>query len=273
MTFRAKNRRCVQYSQKLQKHFRILSCKKEKKLLPFMTFSCIIKPFPETVVLAMSDCKRMRAAVFDLDGTLCCTVNDLLAAVNHMLSQFGFPLQDGNSILLHINEGGYEFVRKSLPAAYWEDSTVCDRAMKLYCAYCAEHPCDRTYVYPGVSEAIAEMKAHGVKLACFTNKPHDQALTVMDRMFPAGLFDLIQGAGVFPMKPAPDGVLWILSQLGVQPPDAVYFGDSDLDIRTARNAGVCAAGVAWGYRTESVLREAGADAICREGMEMLRFFI
>lgn len=237
-----------------------------------MTFSCIMKPFPEMVVLAMSDCKKLRAAVFDLDGTLCCTVNDLLAAVNHMLSQFGFPLQDEKSILLHINEGGYEFVRKSMPPSHWEDRTMCDQAMKLYCAYCDEHPCDHTFVYPEVSEALWNMKERGVKLACFTNKPHDQALTVMRKMFPEGLFDLIQGAGVFPMKPEPDGVLWILSQFGVQPSEAVYFGDSDLDIETARNAGVCAVGVAWGYRSETVLREAGADAICREGKDMLRFF-
>ena len=219
----------------------------------------------------MAECKKILAAVFDLDGTLCCTSEDLLAAVNDTLLQLGFPLQDSRSILLHINEGGREFIRKSLPRPYWEDSSVCDRAMALYCDYYDKHPCDHTYVYPGVYESLSALKKAGVKLACFTNKPHGQALNVLGRVFPSDFFEIILGAGTFPMKPDPSGVLWILSKFGVESENAVYFGDSDLDMQTAKRAGMRAVGVSWGYRSEAFLREAGADMICNTGDDIVRF--
>ena len=136
-------------------------------------------------------------------------------------------------------------------------------------AWMQEDPAYHVIPYDHMVWALGELKSHGVKIAVFSNKPHESAIGVVETIFGKGLFDHIQGqTDLIPIKPDPAGVFEILKKFGAEKDECLYFGDTNTDMLTARNAGVTAVGVTWGFRPRSELEEYGADILIDSAAEI-----
>lgn len=202
---------------------------------------------------------RPELAIFDLDGTILDTLGDLTAALNHALTAHGFPPRTPEEARSFVGNGIRNLIRRALPAGTPEETVEAVHADfgPFYHDRCAVH----TRPYAGIPEALAALRAAGVRTAVVSNKPDREARLLVEAYFP-GLFDAAAGEkpGV-PRKPAPDGVAAVLRALRADPARAVYIGDSEVDVETARNAGLRCVSVDWGFRTRAQLEAAGAAEI------------
>lgn len=214
-----------------------------------------------------------KAVVFDLDGTLCYTIDDLRTAMNAMLCEMGYPTRTKQQIYEAINFGSREFVRLSLPEQLRGDEDEVTRCHKSYAAHYDLHYLDSTYPYKGIPELLAALRAKGLKLAVLSNKGDAHTKRMVASLFDEGLFDVVLGGSErFPHKPDPQSALWVASELGVEPREVLYVGDSNIDMETARNAGFFACGVTWGYRDRRVLTSSGATALVTDPTQFLLYF-
>lgn len=216
-----------------------------------------------------------KAVIFDLDGTLLYTIDDLHTAMNAMLADLSFPLADHETIMKSINCGAREFVRGCIPEQYRTDEQFIDHAYAIYDRHYARVYADQTKPYPGVTEAAIAVKKAGLKTAVFSNKQDVMTKALIEMKFPAGTFDIVFGHPepgseiYFPIKPAPDGALYIAEKLGAKPSETALVGDSDVDMTLARNAGMIPVGVSWGYRDETLLRKYDPAGIAHSGEELI----
>lgn len=187
-----------------------------------------------------------KAVIFDLDGTLLNTLGDLTAAVNHSLAACGFPLRTEAQVRSYVGDGVKELVQRACPAE--ADSAAHQAVMEQYFPYYAAHNADLTHPYEGVMDLLKDLKVAGYRLAVVSNK-HDAGTQALCRRFFGDYLDLVVGAdGTRPLKPAPDSLLYALSQLEVAPEDVWYVGDSVMDVQTAHRAGVRCVAVTWGFQ-------------------------
>lgn len=187
-----------------------------------------------------------KAVIFDLDGTLLNSLGDLTAAVNHALSAFGFPARTETEVRSYVGDGVRQLIARACPADTDGDTRAA--VLERYLPYYAAHNADLTRPYDGVVQLLVALKAAGYRVAVVSNK-HDSGAQALCRRFFGDDLDLVVGAdGTRPLKPAPDGILYALSQLKVAPADAWYVGDSVQDVRTAHAAGVRCAAVTWGFQ-------------------------
>lgn len=200
--------------------------------------------------------------IFDLDGTLANTLTDLKNAMNRMLRDLSFPEVDDEGVLRAINHGVVEFVRGCLPEDKKQDGELLDRALEIYQGYYKEEYLNTTHPYPEVPEALEYLKSRGVKMAVFSNKQDDMTRAICDKLFP-DVFDAVLGGrtGRFHHKPSPEGALYLAELLGSDPGEIAFVGDSDVDMHTAKNAGMHPIGVNWGFRPPELLTELGAETI------------
>ncbi len=201
-----------------------------------------------------------KAVIFDLDGTIANTFPDISASVNAMLSENGYPCRTDVEILRNINGGVYELIRGALPDGVKDDNAELERCVELYDRYYSSHYCDMTRLYDGLYEVLTELNRKGIKLAVYTNKETSQTADIIEKLIP-GVFDIVLGSGRFPLKPEPEGTLWLLGQLGACADNVFFVGDSAVDVHTAHNAGLHVAGVSWGYQESEKLIAEGADYI------------
>ncbi len=200
--------------------------------------------------------------IFDLDGTLAYTIGDLCSAMNGMLSHFGWRTITEEEALRNINFGARQFVRGCLPEEYRENETMVDLAFAKYAECYSQGYLKTTHLYPYIAKGIAYLKEKGAHLAVFSNKQDAQTKAICAKLFPEGTFDIVMGYnGAFPHKPTPDGALAIAIAFGCRPEEVAFVGDSDVDMKTAQNAGMHPIGVSWGYRPEELLLSCGAEAI------------
>lgn len=210
----------------------------------------------------------MRTAVlFDLDGTLVDSLADIADALDVVLRELGHPTHSLEAYRRFVGEGARELVRRALPSGA---ASQLDDALARYKARYRAHLVEKTRPYEGIPELVAALRARGVPLAVVTNKPHDAAIEVVDWLFDRGTFEIVLGQkdGV-PHKPDPTGPRSILRALDVAPSDALFVGDSDTDMRTARNAGMRAVGVTWGFRTRAELEASGAEHLVDHPREIV----
>lgn len=206
---------------------------------------------------------RYKAVIFDLDGTLLDTIEDLAKSVNAARQMNGLGAQDTELIKTFIGNGRAKLIRRSLdndPGEYPEE--LFDRVFQDNASYYNSHCLGVTRPFDGITELIVRLKGAGYKLACISNKDDEPANELMEHFFP-GLFDYVSGskAGVA-RKPDPQAVNICMEYLDVQPCDCVYVGDSDVDIKTAENSGMDSISCDWGFKTRSFLVENGARKIC-----------
>lgn len=195
---------------------------------------------------------RYDLVIFDLDGTLLDTVEDLRGALNHALAEAGYPEKTKDEMKLIIGGGVYNHVVKALPAG--TDKAVIDSVFASFKAYYDTHCNVTTAPFPGIPGLLAALKAAGLRVAVNSNKLDANSRELIAAHFP-GLVDMAIGDREgFPRKPAPDSAFEIMAALGARPERTLYVGDGDADLLTAVNAGTDAAWVSWGYRRESDLK-------------------
>lgn len=206
-----------------------------------------------------------KAAIFDLDGTIADTIPDITTAISASRALRGLPPVDEAFVLTFINGDSHDFMRSAFPNATAEQAA---EWLSDYARIYSECMLQKTKPYNGVTELLLSLKEKGIKLAVFSNKDDEHVKKICAALFP-GIFDITLGAGIFPSKPAPDGALDILHRFGVRADEAVYIGDSDVDIKTARNALIRAVGVSWGYRGRDYLENLGGCDVVDGASEIL----
>ncbi|MBR2912956.1 MAG: HAD family hydrolase [Oscillospiraceae bacterium] len=210
---------------------------------------------------------KYRLAIFDLDGTILDTLEDLTDAVNYALKECGYPTRTISEIRSFVGNGIRKLIERALPEGTAE--TEISRVHEIFAHYYKEHCNLKTHPYDGVPQMLQELRMAGVKTAVLSNKADFAVQPLVAQYFP-NLFDLALGerAGI-PRKPAPDAVLEILERLDTDKADAVYIGDSDVDIMTAQNAGIPCISVDWGFRSRQQLLAAGALKIASTPSELV----
>lgn len=197
--------------------------------------------------------------LFDLDGTLLNTLEDLLDATNAALGHFGRPRRTLAELRAFVGNGARNQIRLSLSGR--DDDPDLDRVLEWYKEYYGAHCQIKTAPYQGVLEALAELP---YPIAIVSNKPDAAVKTLCAQYFP-GIFALGESAAC-PRKPAPDMVYQAMKAIGVE--KCIYVGDSEVDIRTANNAGVPCVSVLWGFRDREVLEEEGGRYFCTHPAEL-----
>lgn len=212
-----------------------------------------------------------RLVVFDLDGTLLNTIDDLAVAVNCALGQCGYPLHDVHEYLMFVGNGISKLLERALPEEARCEAVLL-RMRELFLHYYDAHNAVYTRPYGGIEALLAALRSRGVMLAVASNKYQSATEALMLRYFPDIEFVAVLGQrDNVPVKPHPAIVNEILSIADVTPDEALYVGDSDVDMRTATAAGVESVGVAWGFRSEDNLRAAGACHIVHRADELLHW--
>lgn len=213
------------------------------------------------------DFMKFDAVLFDLDGTLTDTLEDLADSVNHALSKFGFPERSLEEVRSFVGNGVRKLIFLSVPLGTSEETA--EACLAEFKAYYEKHSTVKTKPYDGIINMLEVLKNQGIKTAVVTNKM-DAAAQVIVRYFFDGLIDFAVGQvdGVA-QKPQPDGIYLALERLGVSKEKAVYVGDSEVDCITSANAGLPCIGVTWGFRSPEILRENGADYLADSPEEIL----
>lgn len=213
----------------------------------------------------------LKAVIFDLDGTVLDTVDDLTDAVNAALEKRGYPKRTQEEVMSFVGNGTLKLIERALPEGHKDEETA--KAVHLdFGEHYAHHFADKTKPYPQIPELLNKLKAKGYKLAVFSNKPDRFTKELIEMFFP-GIFDIVTGnSDQTPRKPDPTGEYNILAKFGISPFEALHVGDSDTDVKTAHNAGVMVLACTWGYRSKEALMAADADFIVEDVSDMENFF-
>lgn len=214
---------------------------------------------------------RYPAVIFDMDGTVLNTLEDLLTSLNLTLDAFGLPRRSLDEMRRFVGNG----MRYQIECGAGPDAPdgMIDEMLPVYIRNYQVHGAEKTRPYEGVPEMIARLRAAGCRTAVVSNKNDAAVRRLADLYFP-GLFDVSVGEreGIR-RKPAPDSVNEVLRILGVSGQEAVYVGDSEVDIRTAANAGLDLIAVGWGFRTPEELLESGAERVFHSAEEVDAFLL
>lgn len=212
-----------------------------------------------------------RNVIFDLDGTLLNTLEDLAEAGNWVCRRNGWPEHALEEYRTMVGHGLSDLVKKFSPEGC-RSPLLLVNTLAQFNQYYGEHNMDKTQPYGGMVDLAAELSRLGLKLAVYSNKSDDFSRQIVEHFFP-GIFTLVRGKvrGV-PVKPDPTGVRQVLAELGAVPAETLFVGDSSVDIETAHNAGLKACGVTWGFRSRESLIAAGADFLA-DAPEELRTVI
>jgi len=210
-----------------------------------------------------------KAILFDLDGTLLNTLEDLGNAVNRVLSEKGFPTHKLDAYRYFIGEGTAMLITRALPKEKGNDSTIhaCQEAfLKDY----GNNWNVKTRPYDGVTEMLDALTARRLKIAVLSNKPHEFTERCVTDLLPTWAFDVVLGeSNTVPQKPDPAGALKVAKCLKIPPADFLYLGDSAIDMKTAIAAGMFPVGALWGFRSIEELQESGAQALIERPLEIL----
>lgn len=204
--------------------------------------------------------------IFDLDGTLLNTLEDLKDSVNYALSKQGFPLRNLTEIRSFVGNGIRLLMERAVPQN--TDSETFEICFNDFCEYYKIHMEDKTAPYEGVNDMLKSVKNAGFKTAIVTNKADFAAQDLCKRMF-GDAIDLVVGSvDGRSNKPAPDGVYYALEVLNSKLPNTIFVGDADTDIITAKNANLPSIGVLWGFRDREIIEKEGAEYIVETVKEL-----
>lgn len=198
----------------------------------------------------------VRLCIFDLDGTLLNTISALTFTTNETLKAFGLKEIVPEQTKIMVGDGYEKLMERALTACGDEKLVHYKESLPLYMENFAKYSMMHVRPYDGIPHLLEFLKKKGVKCAVFSNKPHHQAIENIEAFFGKGYFDCVRGERTdTPRKPAPDGALLICKELGMEPADCLYIGDTNTDMRTGISAGMDTVGVTWGFRDREELSE------------------
>ena len=211
-----------------------------------------------------------KAVIFDLDGTLADTIASITYCGNLALSRFGLSSFGEEDYKHFVGDGAAMLVRRALLAAGDERLEHFDEVYEAYLEIFAKDCMYQVKPYEGICALLEELKRLSVRIAVLSNKPDRDSLRVVEALFGKGYFDFVQGQRAdIPRKPDPAGVYRIMEAFGLSAGDFLYVGDSGVDMKTGRAAGIFTVGVLWGFRDREELVENGADAVISKPLELL----
>lgn len=215
---------------------------------------------------------RYKLVIFDMDGTILDTLEDLADSVNYALNAEGYPLRSIDEVRCFVGNGIRKLIERSVPNG--TDLKDIDKVHGKFTEYYTEHCADKTRPYDGIIELIDNLHKNGCKTAVVSNKANYAVKSLCSQYF-EGKFDMSVGEQVpfYNKKPAPDLVNLVMEKLNVSACDTVYIGDSDVDIMTAANAGIKCITVDWGFRSRDFLVENGAESIVSDVSELERIML
>ena len=211
-------------------------------------------------MMTQNNYKNKQLLIFDMDGTILNTLNDLMDATNYALKQNNFPLRNYEQIRKAVGNGVAMLIKRSLPNNI--DEITYKKVLKDFEEYYSAHSSEKTTTYEGISNTLKSLKDHGYILAVATNKLEEVAIELVDRFYP-NLFSTVCGDnGIRAKKPAPDCINEIANRLNViDKAKIVYIGDSEVDYQTSLNSGVDCIIVSYGYRTKEELKKLSIDTL------------
>ena len=214
--------------------------------------------------------ENIKLLMFDLDGTIADTIWSIREAVNITLEHFGKTQRSYDEICKAIGNGALLLIRRSFSPD--DPDELVKEGLKFY-----DNIYGQTYThidgcYEGMSEAMHTLKERGYTLAILSNKQDLYVKKISELLFPDGIISIAMGQTDLPKKPDPTVPLMIAKELGFEPCETAFIGDSDVDILTGKNAGMLSVGCAWGYRGRAVLEQAGADIVIEHASELEKIF-
>lgn len=212
------------------------------------------------------------AVIFDLDGTILNTLDDLADSANYVLAAQGFPTHPTEQYKTFVGNGIPKLIQRMLPTDASDE--VFERTLAAFEKYYDAHKNDKTAPYDGIPELLSVLKSRGVRLCVLSNKQHDLSVQIVKHHFGENTFDIIRGKmEQFPAKPDPASCNDVISALNIPKSNILYAGDSNVDMQTGHNAGLTKCGVSWGFRSIEELRSAGADYIASSPQDILQIVL
>lgn len=210
---------------------------------------------------------KYKLVIFDLDGTLLDTLEDIHDSLNHTLRLFGLPKLTLDEVRARLGNGSARLIELSIPNG--RNNPQFDSILADYSQWYHEHALIKTHPYPGVLELMEKLVSNGVKTAIVSNKP-DATVKELNTLFFSNFTSAAVGEKAdIRRKPAPDTIIAVMNELGVKAENTLYIGDSEVDIATAGNAGIDCISVAWGFRSEAELKSSGATLIVTDTAKLL----
>lgn len=214
---------------------------------------------------------KYRAVLFDLDGTLLDTIEDITSSMNSVLARFGFSGHGRDEYAYFVGEGIETLIHRALPEGHRDDSTVARCLAAMMEEYRAQG-LNNTRPYPGIPDLLDSLQSRGVRMAVLSNKPDDSTRSIVSTLLPRWKFDMVLGSRPsVPLKPDPAAALEIAGRAGIAPEQFIYCGDTEVDMRLARAARMYPAGALWGYRTAEELLLSGAKVLLGEPGDLLNY--
>lgn len=212
---------------------------------------------------------RFSHVIFDMDGTILSTLDDLASACNYVCESHGWPTFSKDQYRYKVGNGQPKLIERIIPAEYFGNGAVFEQALNEFRTYYAAHREDNTAPYEGINKMLHALKEAGVELAVLSNKDHAATAALGEQYF-AGLFKVVQGrVDAYPPKPETPITLHVLDELGAVPETSLYVGDSNVDVACGHNAGMQVCGVSWGFRGRAELEAAGAEYVIDTPSELL----
>lgn len=209
-----------------------------------------------------------KTVIFDLDGTLLNTLDDLADSTNYALSGFGYPTRTIDEVRQFVGNGVAKLIERAIPEG--KNNPNFEKCLAIFKENYAQNMYNKTAPYNGIIEMLSNLKSRGIKIAVVSNK-FDLAVKELCKKYFEGFIDFAAGeneAQGIKKKPAPDTVISVLNEFNFAPEDAVYVGDSDVDIMTAKNSKMPCISVTWGFRDEKFLLENGATILINAPSEI-----
>lgn len=209
-----------------------------------------------------------KIVIFDLDGTLLNTLDDLADSTNYALSKFGYPTRTIEEVRQFVGNGVAKLIERAIPDG--KNNSNFEKCLAIFKENYAQNMYNKTAPYNGIIEMLSNLKSKGIKIAVVSNK-FDLAVKELCKKYFEGFIDFATGENEalgIKKKPAPDTVISVLTEFNFAPEDAVYVGDSDVDIMTAKNSHMPCISVTWGFRDEKFLLKSGATILINAPSEI-----
>lgn len=212
-----------------------------------------------------------KAVIFDLDGTLADSLESMQYCSNYAIGTCGFPEIPLEKFKIFVGDGAETLIRRCLAYSGDVEGEYFEKAFLQYQMFFKEHCMYHVKPYDGICSMLEELKKNGIKIAVFSNKPHERTVDVVESLFGKGYFDEILGqSDKRPKKPHPDGVFYLAEKMQVSMEDVVYVGDTNTDMMTGKSANTWTVGVLWGFRDREELEKFRADVIIDKPSDILQ---